>query len=132
MTAVKSILILSVITKGYNGYKIYTNVASVHQLSADVNTIRVEGVTMNRDITIYLDCTPRERFEEFAKRFYGCDVNPTNLAKAVWNRYLVGYIAPQGIDGNGKLVLFGFTDIPPFDTIKNYSETFKAIKLGAI
>ena len=106
--------------------------ASVHQLSADVNIIRVKGVTMNIDTTIYLDCTPRERLEEFGKRFYGCDVNPTNLARSVWNRYLVGYIAPQGIDGDGKLALFGFTDTPFGIKIKNYSETLKAVKLGAI
>lgn len=86
---------------------------------------------MNRDTTIYLDCTPRESLEEFGKRFYGCDVNPTNLARSVWNWYLVGYISPQQIDGDGKLVLFGFTDYPGAK-IKNYSETLKAVKLGAI
>lgn len=87
---------------------------------------------MNRNTTISLDCTPRESLEEFGKRFYGCDVSPTNLARCVWNRYLVGYITPQGIDGDGKLVLFGFTDIPFGIKIKNYSDTLKAIKLGEI
>lgn len=106
--------------------------ASVHQLSADANTIRVKGVTMNRDTTIYLDCKPKESLEEFGKRFYGCDVNPTNLAEAVWNSYLVGYISPQHIDGDGKLVLFGFTDVPFGTVIKNYSETLKAVNLGEI
>lgn len=105
---------------------------SVHQLSVNVDTISVKGVTMNRDTTIYLDCTPRESLEEFGKRFYGRDVNPTTLAKAVWNCYLVGYISPQGIDGDGKLVLYGFTDTPFGIKIKNYSDTLKAIKLGAI
>lgn len=47
MTAVKSILKLSIITRGYNGYESHTNMVNVHQLSADVNTIRVKGVTMN-------------------------------------------------------------------------------------
>ena len=105
---------------------------NVHQLSADANTIRAKGATMNRDTTIYLDCTPKESLEEFGKRFYGRDVNPTTLARSVWNRYLVGYISPQGLDGDGKLVLFGYTDYPYDAKIKNYSETLKAIKLGEI
>lgn len=106
---------------------------NVHQLSADANTIRVKGVTMNRDVTIYLDCTPKESLEEFGKRYYRCDINPTNLANHIWNWDKVGYISPQCIDDDGKLVLFGFTDMPPLYTgIKNYSETLKAVNLGEI
>lgn len=107
--------------------------ANVHQLSADDNTIRVKGATMNERVTIYIDCEPRESLEEFGKRFYRCDVNPTNLANHVWKWDCVGYICPQRIDEDGRLVLFGFTDMPPLYTgIKNYSETLKSVNLGEI
>lgn len=105
---------------------------NVHQLSADANTIRVEGVTMNRDVAIYLDCEPRERLEEFCKRFYRRNIIPTNLASYVWEFDKKGFIYPHRIDGDGYLVLYGFTDTPFGRVIKNYSETLKAIKLGEI
>lgn len=57
---------------------------NVHQLSADADTIRVKGATMNRDTTIYLDCEPKESLEEFGKRFYRRNITPTNLASYVW------------------------------------------------
>ena len=87
---------------------------------------------MNERITIYLDCEPRERLEEFCKRFYRRDINPTNLANCVWKFHKKGYICPQGTDGNGKLVLYGFTDVEFDGCIKNYSETLKAVNLGEI
>ena len=106
--------------------------ASVHQLSAGANTIRVKGATMNEDVTIYIDCEPRERLEEFGKRFYRHNINPTNLASYVWGYAQKGYISPQHIDEDGYLVLYGFTEVPYDICIKNYSETLKAVKLGEI
>lgn len=88
---------------------------------------------MNGDTTIYLDCEPKESLEEFGKRFYRCNINPTNLASYVWGFDKKGYICPQHVDEDGNLILYGFTDMPPLYTgIKNYSETLKAIKLGEI
>ena len=87
---------------------------------------------MNRDTTIYLDCTPKESLEEFGKRFYRCNINPTNLVSYIWRIERKGYICPQRIDEDGNLVLFGFTDTSFGTKIKNYSETLKAIKLGEI
>lgn len=76
---------------------------SVHQLSVDANTIRTKGATMNERVTIYLDCAPKESLEEFGKRFYRCNINPTNLARCVWNVFKKGYIYPQGIYGDSIL-----------------------------
>lgn len=87
---------------------------------------------MNRDVTIYLDCTPRERLEEFCKRFYRRNIIPTNLASYVWGFDKKGFIYPHHIDEDGNLVLYGFTDMPFVTNIKNYSETLKAVKLGEI
>lgn len=87
---------------------------------------------MNRDVTIYLDCEPKESLEEFGKRFYRRNINPTNLASYVWGFDKKGYISPHRIDEDGKLILFGFTDMPFGIQIKKYSETLKAVNLGEI
>lgn len=105
---------------------------SIHQLSVDANTIRTKGATMNERVTIYLDCEPRERLEEFCKRFYRRNTIPTNLASYVWGFEQKGYICPKHIDEDGYLVLYGFTDTPFGTNIKNYSETLKAVNLGEI
>lgn len=87
---------------------------------------------MNEDVTIRIDCEPRERLDEFCKRFYRRNIIPTNLASYVWGFDKKGYISPQSINEDGYLVLYGFTDVPFGICIKNYSETLKAVNLGEI